>query len=182
MKKDILVVFCSSVFFFFFLRRYNKLPELFFFFFVLFYDRSFDSDSTSKGENYQYYQRWWFLSVIGGTYMFEQEEFIWDSYSLLSLAKCITCDNKNTLLQMEKEIITKVINTISAIKSFFSFYFHIYSHLTLGVADFVSSFQNLKCVININVSFLLTRPFTRRYCTFPGLGELAGQYVLFVRK
>ena len=29
-----------------------------------------------KGENYQYYQRWLFLSVIGETYMFEQGEYI----------------------------------------------------------------------------------------------------------
>ena len=54
----------------------------------------------------------------------------------------------------------KVINTISATKSLLSFYFHMYSYLTL-VTDFVSAFQNIKCVTNINVSSLLTRPFTR---------------------
>ena len=46
------------------------------FFFFLFYDGSFDSDSILKGENYQYYQRWLFLSVIGEMYMFEQGEYI----------------------------------------------------------------------------------------------------------
>ena len=72
MKKDILVVSCSFVLFF---KRCNMLSELFFFF-CLFYDGSSDSDSILKGENYQYYQRWLFLSVIGETYMFEQGECI----------------------------------------------------------------------------------------------------------
>lgn len=47
------------------------------------------------------------------------------------------------------------------IKSLFSFYFHIRGCLTLGVADFVSSFQNIKCVISINVPSFLTQSFTR---------------------
>lgn len=56
---------------------------------------------------------------------------------------------------------TKGINTISMIKSLFSFYFHIHGCLTLGVADFVSSLQNIKCVININVPSFLIQSFTR---------------------
>lgn len=47
MKKDILVVFCPFVFFFP-LKNVSKLPELFF---PLFYGRSFDPDSISKGED-----------------------------------------------------------------------------------------------------------------------------------
>ena len=51
-----------------------------------------------KGENYQYYQRWLFLSVIGETYMFEQGEYIWDSYFFFSMAKCITYDYNHSFV------------------------------------------------------------------------------------
>ena len=158
------------------------LSELFFFFFFLFYDGSSDSDSILKGENYQYYQRALFLSVIGETYMFEQGEYIWDSYFFFSLAKCITYDYKNTSFKMEKRIMTKVINTISAIKSLLSFYFHIYSHLILVSLPLylLSKTENVLSISTCPLS--LQGPSLGRYCTFLGLTELDRQYVLFVRK
>ena len=54
------------------------LSELFFFFFAFSMMEALILlwHLILKGENYQYYQRWLFLSVIGETYMFEQGEYI----------------------------------------------------------------------------------------------------------